>query len=194
MSVEEENVERGFPKQALGVLAGASLLSVILELFLTGEILSDLLEASDSTGGLIFALLIALVTGFIITFLVNYLMVAVHFLFIYFPTKWISKESHVYKYEMWKAFFYTYSIMSLFSILINQTTLTQELWFMIVTSVLTAGLFLLFYLNEGEKKGSVKKAVLIVTPLVLAINIGLSIFGHSYTETILEDIDIEEIE
>lgn len=196
MSVEEKNSgeTRSFPKQALGGVAGAIFLSVILELFFTGEVFSDLTETAESTGGLIFSLIIAVVVGFVLAFIVNYIAIAIHFVFVYFPTKWISKESHVHKHDMWKAFFYAYAIMSLFNLLTNQTILAQELWFTILTSVLTVGLFLLFYFNEGEKKSSVKKGMLIAVSLALALNIGLTVFGHSFANNILEDIDIEEIE
>lgn len=163
-----------FPVGAAVLFAVVSLLSgVYTTLALEEELGSDPeILAVAGTVGVVSSLLFAFIGA------------GLKYVFTKFPIQWISKETEVYKYDIWSAIFYTNTITVGLNLLVQQFGFQGNFIFNILISALTAGLFLFFYFSGEEKSKPVKKAAIIVQIVFLVLNIILSVAALSFVNSV----------
>ena len=116
--------------------------------------------------GLIFGAVIGLIGGL--------LGVGFQYLVTKFPTQWIAKDTHVYKYEIWSALFYSSAIGIILELLAALLNFQGNIVFSILVSIFTTALFLFFYISGENKPQYIKKAIIIVSVVIAGMDIILT--------------------
>lgn len=85
----------------------------------------------------------------------------------------------MYVYDIWQALFYSSVIGVWLELLAEWTNILGTTWYALISSIISTGLFLLFYLNGQEKKENIKRAVIIVSGVILVFNLALTLLTSS---------------
>ncbi|WP_208559489.1 hypothetical protein [Marinilactibacillus kalidii] len=154
----EEKVEqtqaKTFPWGALAIYLGVVFASAIIEGFVFNEVPLEGFGADS---------IIAVgVIGIIVGALILFIGTMFQYVFIKFPTQWVAKDEHVYKYDIWSALFLSNAVSVVLSFIIDQIGYGENLFIAAIASLITTVLFLFFYFSGEEKERHVKRAMMIV--------------------------------
>lgn len=163
--------QKGFPWKALWVYLASFIIVAVLE-YLMGD--TSLVEETEGAAG---ALLIGGVIGIVIGAIILFIGLGIQYVFVKFPTQWISGQKHVYKFDIWSAIFYSGAVSIILNFMIGQLGYDQNIILANVVSVLNTVLFLFFYFSGEEKEPRVKRAITIVQIIWLVLGIVLSTIG-----------------
>lgn len=171
------NQSKTFPWGALAIYVVVVLGIAVYEVFSTDPMIpegidTESLAAFGVIGAIVGAILLVIAT-------------AIRYAFIKFPTQWVSKEEHVYKYDIWSALFYSGAIGAVLNFIVGQLGYAENLILGSVVSVITTVLFLLFYFSGEEKESHIKRAITIVQVVWLVIGIVLAIAFQTIGNNIL---------
>lgn len=160
--------ENKFPWTALVIYLIIIVSFLVLDYYMIG--LWNELQGIKLAGAVIFYLF-----GMLIGTMVSYA-------FIKFPLQAISKKDNVYKNEIWEATFYSQGINRLLQSFLQYSGYREGIIPEYLLAVITASLFLYFYLSGQAKDSQIKKAVIKVQIIWLVLGLGfilLSLYSIS---------------
>lgn len=162
------------PWGAAGIFAAASLLVGFFALMTVETELG--LESDVMAVAGIFGLAASLVSAIIDA--------SLQYVFTKFPAQWIAKDKNVYQYDIWSAIFYSNAITLVLGLLIQQFNVQGSFLLSTWVSIVATGLFLFFYFSGEEKESHVKKAMIIVQAVLLALSIVFSIVALLFVNSL----------
>lgn len=163
--IEKVDGNKEFPKLAMGVFILTMITIAVYEMLTLDADLSAREETVVLVAGGVVGSIGGIIGGLI--------GISIQYVFIKYPTQWLTKEEFVYKNEIWEAIFYSSTAGFLINFLLIQFGLPANLLVSTIVSILTTGLFLLIYFSGREKEPHIKRAITIVQIAWIVIGFGL---------------------
>lgn len=176
---EEHTVkkEKGFPWLSLAVYALVATAAIFIEAF-TMDVteLSGLGPELSANPG---AVVIGVIIGGLVAIIGGFILIAIQYAFIKFPTQWISKKQNVYKNEIWEALFYSSALSIILNSILTYFSFQATIIVTLIVSLITVAAFLFIYFAGKEKEAQIKKAIIIVQIIwtIVGFVIGLLSIG-----------------
>lgn len=158
--------EKDFPWLSLAIYALVAIVAMFIDFFTI-----DLTEFSANPE----AVKMGAITGVIVGIIGGFIMIAIQYASIKFPTQWISKEKNVYKNEIWEALFYSSAFSVLSSSLLTYFNFQENLIITLGVSLIKVIAFLFIYFSGQEKEPQIKKAIINVQIIWAVIGFGLGL-------------------
>lgn len=171
---EATKENRKFPLTDFGLFIGSAIAVGAISVWY--ESLNTSFEIEE--GGFFFAIVLSAI---LITIVASF-SAGFQFLLTRYPAGWIARQKKMYTYDMWQAIFYSSMIVLWLGLVTEPLGLVSETTHSVISNVISTVSFILFYFNGEKKEPKVKRAVLIISLVWLALNVFLVYFAGTLPE------------